>query len=628
MDKNTILAIVLSTLVIVVAFVLQPILFPQLRRGKNDVNAENAIEVTENTDNSTDSSESIFGEGFETSKFEAETGTEENFEEKTFTVTTDLAQIVLTSKGGDIISYELINHLDTDTGKGIQISDNVSDINRTCALSFGNVDSKIINDVFDCKKIDDYTYLFTKKFTKDGKVFTLGKRYTFMPGEYVFKLDVMIHSDDDLNFDSAAPIYTIRTSPQIGPHFDSKQNRYENRQFVAYNGSKYKRQILGNNQFKKYDKDFIWAGIGGKYFVELVIPENPEIINAGYYSTKVEVNNYQNAQAYIERASTSGKDISDTYYMYFGPRNNKDLKRYNTAETNGWGFGGKKLTECIQTSGLLNWLEVILKYFMELLYKVIPNWGVSIIIMTVILKILMFPLSKKQSMGTLKMQKLQPQMQALQSKYKDDQQRLQIETQKLYKEAGYNPASGCLPMLFQFLVLFAMYNLFNNYFEFRGAMFIPGWIPDLSAGDSVFTFKFNIPLIGNHLRILPIIYVAVQILNGVVTQFGGMAGGNGQSQATMKFMTYGMPIMFFFLFYNAPAGLLLYWTISSVLQIGQQLVINSMMKKKKAEMQIEDNNPNKKLPPKAKKAMEKRNTNKSALKQAKARAKANSAKKL
>ena len=196
-------------------------------------------------------------------------------------------------------------------------------------------------------------------------------------------------------------------------------------------------------------------------------------------------------------------------------------------------------------------------------------------------------------------------MKALQDKYKNDQQKLQQETSKLYQQAGYNPASGCLPMLFQFLILFAMYNLFNNYFEFRGAMFIPGWIPDLSTGDSVFTWEKNIVFLssmtGNHLRLLPVIYVATQLLSGKITQYG-QAAAPGQSQATMKFMMYGMPLMFFFIFYNAPSGLLLYWLTSNILQIFQQLIINKMMKDKRAEKDNGGFTPKeqKVLPPKAK----------------------------
>ena len=285
--------------------------------------------------------------------------------------------------------------------------------------------------------------------------------------------------------------------------------------------------------------------------------------------------------------------------MYFGPREEKTLRVYNSPDKNGWNYGGYKITEALQTSGLFSWLESILKWCLEMLHKVISNWGICIIVLTIILKIILFPISKKQSMSSLKMQELQPKLQAIQKKYAGDQQKLQMETSKLYQEAGYNPAAGCLPMLFQFLIIIAMYNLFNNYFEFRGAAFIPKWIPDLTEGDSILTFKFNIPLLGNSLRILPIIYVASQIVSSKISQSLNPSGG--ANEKTMKFMMYGMPFMFFFIFYNAPAGLLLYWLTSNILQIGQQVIINKMMAKKREEAGlVQTAKVPKNLPPKAK----------------------------
>ncbi|MDR1748103.1 MAG: membrane protein insertase YidC, partial [Spirochaetaceae bacterium] len=153
---------------------------------------------------------------------------------------------------------------------------------------------------------------------------------------------------------------------------------------------------------------------------------------------------------------------------------------------------------------------------------------------------------------------------------------------KLYKEAGANPMSGCLPLLIQFPLIIAMYNLFNNYFEFRGAMFIPGWIPDLSMGDSIYTFGFDIPFLGNKLRLLPIIYVFSQLIYGKVTQTPGSA----QQNSTMKIMMYGMPLFFFFIFYNAPSGLLLYWTFSNFLTMIQQIIINKAMHTGKNEKNV------------------------------------------
>ena len=580
----------MSTIVIFVSYFILPLIFPSLRPAVN-VPADDVAEArTEQEilpeETQFDELELGIADEFATEQIE----TVSKITEETFTVLTDKAEVILTNRGGDIISYKLLEHLDKDTGTGVQISDNVSEFNRTCALALGVAENSIVDELFEVEKIDDYTYFFKRNFNYNGKKFSLGKRYTFMPGEYVFKLDIFIHTDDKngLDFDGAS--YTLRTSPQIGPHFNPKQNRYENRQYLAFNGSKTKKVILGSGQFKRYDKDFIWSGIAGKYFLELVIPSAADTISAGFYSSRLEVNDYANAQAMVERRAFTGSDIQDSYFMYFGPRNEKELKRYNVSEKNGWKISGYRLNQALQTYDWLKWLETILKFIMEMLYKVVHNWGVAIIIMTILLKIAMFPLSKKQSLGTLKMQELQPKMQAIQAKYKDEPQKMQMETQKLYQQAGYNPASGCLPMLFQFLILFAMYDLFNNYFEFRGAMFIPKWIPDLSSGDTVYTLGFNIPLLGNQIRILPVVYLASQLLFGKITQNGGMTAGNGQNGSSMKFMTYGMPIIFFFLFYNAPAGLILYWTISNFFQMGQQILINKMMAEKKAEIAAKNTN--------------------------------------
>jgi YidC/Oxa1 family membrane protein insertase len=611
MDKNTIWAIVLSTLVIVASYLLLPRFF-----GKKTAEAPAAVEITAE-DTQTNQAEiltdTMFDEETTALLSEAEEVEEENVvpaKEEKITINTGVAEVIFTTKGGDIVSYKLVGHNDKDTNDFVQLSDSISETNRTCALAIGGAESKIINEIFNYEKLDANTILFKKTFSikdSNGKAhsYTIGKKYSFKPNEYMFKLDVMIHGTDaaGLNFNGTA--YTLRTSPQIGPHFNQKQSRYEYRQFLAYNGKKVKKVNLASNLVKQYEKDFLWGGIASKYFMELVLPTDYSILGKPTYSAKVEQNDYANAQAMIERKSYSGTDISDSYYLYFGPREEKSLKVYNVADKNAWGFSGYKITEALSTSGWLSWLEVILKWGLEILHKIIPNWGVCIIIITIILKIIMFPISKKQSMSSLKMQELQPKLQAIQKKYAGDQQKLQQETSKLYQEAGYNPASGCLPMVFQFLVIFAMYNLFNNYFEFRGAMFIPKWIPDLSEGDVVYTFEKSIPLIsglfGNTLRILPIIYVASQILSGKLTQSMNPGGAGGQSEKTMKFMTYGMPFMFFFIFYNAPSGLLLYWLTSNLLQLGQQAIINKMMAKKRAELGVEkETKVPKNLPPKAK----------------------------
>ena len=547
MNKNTIIAIVLSTVVVVASIILQSRFMPKTPAKPENQVTENVVADSEK--NAEEVSEEIKNFGVKS--------VNEVTEEKQITVKTSKTEVVLTNKGGDIVSYKLTDHIDVDTKDGVQMVDNVSDFNRACAVALSSkYNAKIVNDLFSFSQPDEKTYLFTKNFVvtdEDGKnhKVTFGKRYTF-EDDYMFKLEILFHSDDETEF-----VYTLRTSPQIGPHFNPKLNRYENRQFISFNGNKAKRQIIGSKpEFKLYNKDYLWNGIGGKYFEEILIPENASSMDYSYYSNIVEVNNYANAQAIVVRKPVKSTDVKDTYYMYFGPRNEKDLKIYNSAEKNVWNLSGLRLTESLNSNGWLGWLETILKWIMEVINKVVHNWGVSIIIMTILIKLAMFPVTKKQSMSTLKMQEIQPKVQAVQNKYKDNPQRMQQEMAKVYQEVGYNPMSGCLPMIVQFLILWSMYNLFNNYFEFRGSSFIPHWIEDLSSGDSLYVFKFNIPFFGNHLRILPFIYLASQLFFGKITNMGGTAGATGSSQAQMKMMMYGMPISvkytalrcFFFIF--------------------------------------------------------------------------------
>ncbi|MBQ5490698.1 MAG: membrane protein insertase YidC [Treponema sp.] len=587
MDKNTVWAIVLSFLVVVVSAVVEIKVIIPRQQAKAEEKALVQQKEEEARQQQLESHQLIAAE--ETSEQEGEevpvTVSEENF-----TITTNKVQVTFTNRGGDIISYKLLEHLDKDTNSGVQMADNITPLNRAFSVSLGDANADILNDVFNVKKIDDYTIGFYKNYEyTDGsgnvQKFVLGKLYTFKPDEYMFRLDITVNGQDGtsgLNVDGAS--YTLRTSPQIGPHYNPK-DRYEVRQYIAYNASKNKKtkKAISDRYFNKY---YDWAGVAGKYFTILVKPEDASVMKDSVRCVTESSNDYTNAQVMLTRNAIEKAQSTDSYYIYIGPRNETELVKYNSRDTNGWDLYNAKLNQALQTSGFLSPIEKVLKWAMEMIYKLVHNWGISIIILTVILKIILFPLNRKSALGTLKMQELQPQMQALQEKYKDNPQKMNEESAKLYKQVGYNPASGCLPIVLQMIILFAMYNVFNNYFEFRGASFIKGWIDDLSVGDSIWTWEKQIPLISgftqNTLRILPFVYTISQLFNGMITQYGG--AGGGQSKTQMALLMYGMPIMFFFILYNVASGLILYWTVSNILQMGQQVVINKITKKQRQEL--------------------------------------------
>ena len=598
MDKNTVWAIALSTLVIIgFMFWQQPAestipIEPQITETPN-LAASVAETSQTNTENKVEESASLTIPG----EFTAET---EIAQEEIITISNDVFTAQLTSKGGDIISYELKDHLVGD--KNVQMAENITAQNRALSLAFGEADNAILNDIFTVTQKDAYNVEFSKVYVSQSnpeESFELKKIYTFDKEEYLFKLDIQINGDTHLISDSDTA-YTLRSVPQIGPYYDAGKDRYEYRTFNFYNG-KNKDKKLGNNKTSTWDDGYEWVGVAGKYFAQQIYTPDSSKMGDVVYTTKGSETDFANSQMMIQRNAISQNSIQDTYYVYMGPKVDKSLIIYNKEGKNNWGLSNIRLDEILR-SGWLAWLEIALKWIMEIFYMLIPNWGVSIILVTILIKLLLFPLTKKSSMATLKMQEFQPKIKEIQEKYGTNKEKMNMEMAKFYKDAGYNPLAGCLPLLLQFPLIFAMYGLFNNYFEFRGAMFIDGWIPDLSIPDSIGNFPSWIPFIGGDtLSLLPFIYAGSQILLTKITQANAAT-----QQGPMKNMMYIMPLVFFFIFYHAPSGLLIYWTVSNALQLVQQLIINRIMHAKRKELGIEE--PKAKvvaLPPKAKKQQKK-----------------------
>jgi YidC/Oxa1 family membrane protein insertase len=211
---------------------------------------------------------------------------------------------------------------------------------------------------------------------------------------------------------------------------------------------------------------------------------------------------------------------------------------------------------------------------------------VAIILLTILIKALLWPLTHKSFESTARMQALQPKISELREKYKNNPQKMNQEIGALYKKEGVSPLGGCLPMLLQMPILFAMYTLLSTHFELRSAVFIPGWINDLSSPESILDFK-PVRLLFFELSAIRVLPFVMLVTTFVQTRFTQTPDSSGSSGANMKMMTYAMPIMFFFILYNLPSGLVLYWTMQNVLSIFQQLYINSRRAKKAAAQEQE-----------------------------------------
>ena len=241
--------------------------------------------------------------------------------------------------------------------------------------------------------------------------------------------------------------------------------------------------------------------------------------------------------------------------------------------------------------------EPLVKYaiipFFSYVGEWVGNYGIAIIIFAFLIKLILYPLTKKSFESMAAMRELQPEIKALQEKYKDNPQKQQQETMKLYKKAKVNPLGGCLPMLLQFPILITLYHFFRNSIEIRQKAFL--WAEDLSAPDVILSLPFNIPFLGDHLGGFVIIMAATMAVQTQLTGGGGTGGAGGQQ---MKIFQYVLPVILLFVFNNFAAGLSLYYLFFNALSIGQQLMINKnidhteMMKavdpKKAKQMQKEE----------------------------------------
>jgi YidC/Oxa1 family membrane protein insertase len=213
-----------------------------------------------------------------------------------------------------------------------------------------------------------------------------------------------------------------------------------------------------------------------------------------------------------------------------------------------------KVQEDVMQFGMWSVISVVLLQSMNFCYRLIPNYGVAIILITIAIKIVFWPIQAKSIKSMKAMQKFQPMMAKLKEKYGDDKQKLNTEMMKLYKEHKINPLSGCLPMLVQIPVFFALFAMLRSAIELRGTAFL--WVKDLSQPDTIFHIA------GLPVNPLPLIMTGSMVWQQKITP----TTGDPQQAKMMMFM----PLMMLFFFYTSSSGLALYWTVQQLLSIGQQ----------------------------------------------------------
>ena len=463
----------------------------------------------------------------------------------------DSLKLVFSNRGG-VIRQAFLKKFSLANKQTVQLIPTGKEVANTVLINDSNTT--------DLKNLPfDYTLI-----TENGKP---GVRFSFTPepdriiektfildGAYGVKLNLKLHS-----------VYSLM-GYSLG--FDSGINDTED--YLKAKGQDYKFYAQVDNQLVRKDlaklnKDTFtqngkvdWAAARTKYFTIACRDLEPVLTN----SVQADTSGNSPAFTLSVKRDKASIDWDEDYLLFFGPAD------YNLLKTHGAGL------ENVAERGAkwLRWLVDIFAWFLKLLYKFIPNYGVVIILFSLVLKMLLHPLTHKSLDSSLKMQKIQPQVAALQQQYKNDPKRMQMELSKLYKEAGASPLGGCLPLLLQMPVFFALYTVLRFSLDMRQAGFF-GWLKDLSEPDPLYI-----------LPILMGVFMIIQslMMNPKKQQLEQMDEKQQAMQQSQRMMAWIMPVVLFFVFKSMPAGLVLYWTVFNILSILQQYYLQKHLNKKES----------------------------------------------
>jgi len=592
MDKQTTIAFVLiGAILILWMYISAP--DPNQQPKKK----ENTTQTTNQADNKTVKTDSLSETAVDNKEQTVRQNNLPQIPEESIYIETELARFELSNKGANfkkIFLKKFNNWYSADKkdkqnlGSYVQLID--YKLGGSYDVSFVSIDGRGINTkdfTFNSDKSPS-TYTLSKKDslvlnysveTEPGRVLT--KSYTFFADKYEVKSKISFDGyTNSINTNSYDLIWSngirsVERNSVDEANYSNSSVYYGDEQVIVDAKS------VGEKEVKEFRGKVDWLTVRNKYFAAIIIPDDAKKVDGAYIEGKrSSVGNDGVHETYNSRLTVQYQNQnveSQTFTLYIGPVDYKELESYgkNLVRIVDFGsfFGLKFIVRPIA--------EYILLPMFLFLHSIIPNYGFVLLVFSIIIKIIVYPLTKSSYQSMKKMQALQPMITEIKEKFKDDPQKMNKETMKLYSTYGINPAGGCLPMLLQMPVFVALWGMFQSAIALRQQPFF-GWIKDLSEPDVIFNLGYKLPLFG----VQEISGLA--LLMGITTFF--------QQKMTIKdpkqqAMIYMMPVMLTLLFMSFPSGLNLYYFMFNILSIAQQYYINH--KGGKVEL-VPVANPNKK----------------------------------
>ena len=483
-------------------------------------------------------------------------------EERIVTISNDKIEVAFTTKGAQPYSAKVKEYRNYDSTDLYIFRPGASE------MGIGIYAGETINTkdfYFDVIEATDSSAAFSLQFAGGGSII---QRYALSEGSYMMTNTLTFKDMDNVipknatfcDFDWALTIPRMEKGYKNEMQY-SKVDYY-------FDGEKKPEEIgRGRNASKRIENSLEWFAFQQQFFSAIVRPDSR--FSSGQVS--VEFHPEDDPQRNLMDCGAkmrSGFQISDNVVMvkdfYLGPNHYQTLKSY-----------GRKYEKIIPLGGwLVGWFTkfVIIPLF-NFLHRFISNFGIIILLMTLFIKIVVLPFSYKSYSSSAKMQAIKPEIDKLNEKYPKEEDALtkQQAMMDIYKRAGINPMGGCLPMLLQFPILWAMFRFFPASIELRQQSFL--WADDLSAYDSIIDFGMRIPLIGDHISLFALLMALSMFFYSKISMQGQMSG-NDPNTASMRFMSvYMMPIMMFFICNSLSSGLSYYYLLSNLITMLETFII-------------------------------------------------------
>jgi len=501
-------------------------------------------------------------------------------------VETDVLSLKFNSNNGFLSEVKLKNFVDYDSIPIYLIKDNNTNFN----ISFATTDNRNYNT-------DDPRLYFQPTVTRSGENTVVSMklkvseskfleyRYELKPDDYMMDFTIrsqglnnVINSSQAVNLDWKLKGY--RNDKSI-----SYENRYTRLTYQHEGDKTDKLSPTGDDE--ETENDVAWFSFRQHFFSSILASDKP--IKSANFSSENLMIEEETDTVYTKIFTAkfplelSSGEISEPLKFYFGPTDQQILKTYDIGLEDSIPFGW----------GIFGWINRFLFVPLFAFLSSFLPYGIAIVVMTILIKLLMSFVQYKQFLSQAKLKVLKPELDAIKEKHKDNKMKAQQETMALQNKAGASPMAGCLPALIQLPVFYALFQFFPSAFNLRQKSFL--WAEDLSSYDTIAELPFNIPFYGDHVSLFPIlasvaIFFYMKMTTGQQMATQPTQEGMPDMAKMMKYMIYFSPIMMLFFFNNYASGLSLYYFISNLISIGIMLVIkNYILDEDKIHAQIQVN---------------------------------------